>query len=173
MKKKGFTIIEVVLVLAIAGLILSMVFVALPQLQKTQRDAERKEDALILLENIKKYQNNNNGALPSLVGRNYEIVEYNEGGDYAWANFYKNYLGEKFKDPAGINYRLVVAECHAGLNSEACEYAVAPKSFPNDYSMYIMEKAVCSENEAVPSSNPKSMAVLYFLEVGGSYCTNT
>ena len=36
--KKGFTIIEVVLVLAIAGLIFLMVFVALPALQRGQRE---------------------------------------------------------------------------------------------------------------------------------------
>ena len=36
--KKGFTIIEVVLVLAIAGLIFLMVFIALPALQRSQRN---------------------------------------------------------------------------------------------------------------------------------------
>ena len=36
--KKGFTIIEVVLVLAVAGLIFLMVFLALPALQRAQRD---------------------------------------------------------------------------------------------------------------------------------------
>jgi prepilin-type N-terminal cleavage/methylation domain-containing protein len=36
--KKGFTIIEVVLVLAIAALIFLMVFSALPALQRNQRD---------------------------------------------------------------------------------------------------------------------------------------
>ena len=42
--KKGFTIIEVVLVLAIAGLIFLMVFVALPALQRSQRDTARRND---------------------------------------------------------------------------------------------------------------------------------
>ena len=41
---KGFTIIEVVLVLAIAGLIFLMVFLALPALQRSQRDTQRKND---------------------------------------------------------------------------------------------------------------------------------
>ena len=39
---KGFTIIEVVLVLAIAGLNFLMVFIALPALQRNQRDTQRK-----------------------------------------------------------------------------------------------------------------------------------
>lgn len=44
-KHKGFTIIEVVLVLAIAGLIFMMVFITLPALQRNQRDALRKRHA--------------------------------------------------------------------------------------------------------------------------------
>ncbi|MBS7346174.1 MAG: type II secretion system protein, partial [Candidatus Sacchiramonaceae bacterium] len=40
-KKYGFTIIEVVLVLAIAGLIFLVVFIALPALQRNQRDTQR------------------------------------------------------------------------------------------------------------------------------------
>ena len=42
--KKGFTIIEVVLVLAIAGLIFLMVFLALPNLQRSQKDTQRRDD---------------------------------------------------------------------------------------------------------------------------------
>ncbi|MDO4399218.1 MAG: prepilin-type N-terminal cleavage/methylation domain-containing protein, partial [Candidatus Saccharibacteria bacterium] len=65
-KKTGFTIIEVSLVLAIAGLIFLMVFIALPQLQRQQRDSRRRDDILSFLETVKKYQTNNRGALPSL-----------------------------------------------------------------------------------------------------------
>ena len=43
--KAGFTIIEVVLVLAIAGLIFLMVFLALPALNRGQRNTQRKRDA--------------------------------------------------------------------------------------------------------------------------------
>ena len=40
----GFTIIEVALVLAIAGLIFLVVFLALPALQRSQRDTARRQD---------------------------------------------------------------------------------------------------------------------------------
>ena len=43
--KDGFTIIEVVLVLAIIGLILASIFIGLPALQRAQRDAQRRNDA--------------------------------------------------------------------------------------------------------------------------------
>ena len=64
-KEKGFTIIEVVLVLAIAGLIFLMVFIALPALQRGQRDTQRRQDLSRVLTKINDYQANNRGSLPS------------------------------------------------------------------------------------------------------------
>lgn len=56
--KKGFTIIEVVLVLAIAGLIFLMVFVALPALQRSQRDTQRRNDMSRVDTSLVQYQTN-------------------------------------------------------------------------------------------------------------------
>ncbi|MDR0591316.1 MAG: type II secretion system GspH family protein [Candidatus Nomurabacteria bacterium] len=63
--KKGFTIIEVVLVLAIAGLIFLMVFLALPALQRNQRDTQRKDDVSIVGSAVTNYTSNNRGSLPA------------------------------------------------------------------------------------------------------------
>ena len=60
-KEKGFTIIEVVLVLAIAGLIFLMVFIALPALQRGQRDNGRKNDVSTVASAINSYASNNRG----------------------------------------------------------------------------------------------------------------
>ena len=62
--KKGFTIIEVVLVLAIAGLIFLMVFIALPALQRAQRNTQREDDLSRFLTAVTEYQSNNSGRLP-------------------------------------------------------------------------------------------------------------
>jgi prepilin-type N-terminal cleavage/methylation domain-containing protein len=64
-RKKGFTIIEVVLVLAIAGLIFLMVFIALPALQRNQRDTARKNEVSKVLSSVTTYQSNNRGGAPS------------------------------------------------------------------------------------------------------------
>jgi len=61
---KGFTIIEVVLVLAIAGLIFLMVFIALPALQAGQRDSARKSDVGIVASAVSTFSANNRGAAP-------------------------------------------------------------------------------------------------------------
>ena len=57
-ERKGFTIIEVVLVLAIAGLIFLMVFVALPALQRSQRDTARRNDMSRVDTSLVQYQTN-------------------------------------------------------------------------------------------------------------------
>lgn len=54
--KRGFTIIEVVLVLAIAGLIFAMVFVALPALNRGQRDTARKNDVSTVASAVNTYR---------------------------------------------------------------------------------------------------------------------
>ena len=78
-KTKGFTIIEVVLVLAIAGLIFLMVFTALPALQKSQRDTARKNDVSTVASGVTSYLSNNRGAFPTsdLLGSYVKSVSSN------------------------------------------------------------------------------------------------
>lgn len=105
---KGFTIIEVVLVLAIAGLIFLMVFIALPALQRGQRDAQRKQDLSRISVQMTNYLSSSRGAIPKT--------------EQDLASFIKNYLrrdsdknntdlgldrtGDDYKDPDGNNYKL-------------------------------------------------------------------
>lgn len=64
-KEKGFTIIEVLIVLAIAGLILLVVFLAVPALQRTSRNTQRNNDVAGILGAVNEFVNNNNGAMPT------------------------------------------------------------------------------------------------------------
>jgi prepilin-type N-terminal cleavage/methylation domain-containing protein len=64
-KQSGFTIIEVVLVLAIAGLIFLMVFIALPALQRNQRDGQRKNDLGRVKTALTNYMTSNRGNIPT------------------------------------------------------------------------------------------------------------
>jgi len=63
-KEKGFTIIEVMIVLAIAGLILVVVLIAVPQLQRNQRNENRRSVAARIVTEINNYAGNNNGNYP-------------------------------------------------------------------------------------------------------------
>ena len=70
--KKGFTIIEVVLVLAIAGLIFLMVFIALPNLQRTRADSQRRQDVSRLSTALVNFISSNS-QLPGGTGDNATI----------------------------------------------------------------------------------------------------
>ena len=73
--RAGFTIIEIVLVLAVAGLIILMVFVALPALQRSQRDTARKNDISRLVSAITDYKTNNRGRAPfATSGQSWMII---------------------------------------------------------------------------------------------------
>ena len=57
--KHGFTIIEVVLVLAVAAMIFLMVFIALPSMNIMQRDTARANDVNRVTTQLNSYQANN------------------------------------------------------------------------------------------------------------------
>jgi prepilin-type N-terminal cleavage/methylation domain-containing protein len=63
----GFTIIEVLIVLAIAALILLIVFLAVPALQRSARNTQRKNDAAAVGGALANFISNNGGAIPDQV----------------------------------------------------------------------------------------------------------
>lgn len=179
--RKGFTIIEVALVLAIAGLIFLMVFIALPAVQRTQRDAKRRDDVGRLLTALSKFSTNNRGALPSgnASGLDWNTAKNADTGATDWAGFYKSFLGESFEDPKGHYYKISAGDCNAKVDDGVCSYGSEANndsiSFDNyGYVMYVVRRATCDGSSPIPSSNPKNVAVVYKMEgTGAAYCANT
>ena len=64
---KGFTIIEVLVVLAIAGLILLVVFLAVPALQRNSRNTQIRTAASSVAGSVNEYISTNGGKLPDIV----------------------------------------------------------------------------------------------------------
>ncbi len=188
--KKGFTIIEVVLVLAVAGLIFIMVFVALPALQRSQRDNARRDDMMKFISEVKKYQTSNRGTLPGSSQVNSDVVNVTPASDGStsgaantWGGFYHDYLGNNYIDPDGEYYKLLVTKCNSTTDA-ACQGAGTDgKKFieeidvntfsDNNYRIGVILQAKCSGSKAVGSSNPRNLAVLYRLEGSGTFCFNT
>ena len=63
-KEEGFTIIEVMIVLAIGALILVVVLVAIPQLQRNQRNQARQNVTSRVMTELSAYAGNNRGEFP-------------------------------------------------------------------------------------------------------------
>ena len=152
--KKGFTIIEVVLVLAIAGLIFLMVFIALPALQRNQRDTQRKNDLSRVQSAINSFQANNRGNVPTLA--------------QAQSTLLTSYLrtgGDQFQDPAGTNYTFVggtVGTLPAAFG--ATGHTVGAISY--------FTNARCNGENTTAGGGANKVAVSIALEGGGVYCLN-
>ena len=152
-QKPAFTIIEVVLVLAIAGLIFLMVFIALPALQRNQRDTQKKNDIGRVLTALQSYQSNNRGSIPT-----------------SWASQlitpYLRLDGDTFTDPSGINYRLTSRTVADGKPTRRINSA-------GDISMifyYLNSK--CDGENIVAADGANKVAFAALLEGGGIYCVN-
>lgn len=184
--KKGFTIIEVVLVLAIAALIFLMVFLALPALGRSQRDTQRKEDLSRMATAVTNYQSNNSGANPTGTGQVQGKAEFTPSdiatfGRGTWGDFYAKYLlvqdgtKDKFADPDGTPYSLNVMSCGASLkNGESCQNGQKDKitwtQQAEKHEINVITNASCDGETAVYSSGARKIALLYKAEQGGVLC---
>ncbi len=151
--KKGFTIIEVVLVLAIAGLIFLIVFLALPALQRSQRDTQRKQDAARMLSQLEAYAGNKNGNYPASAS--------------ALSTFISQYLtinGQQFSDPLGSGNYQVTLKSYSGA------YTAPATAGQMDYVTGASCNNTASNGVVVAGQGPRSIAVVTFLEQGGTYC---
>ena len=138
-EQKGFTIIEVVLVLAIAGLIFLIVFLALPQLQKSRRDTQRRNDLGRMMSALETYSSSSNGTYPTSQAE--------------LDSFKTTYIStSNLKDPStGNDYTLTFQTTAPG--------AVGTVSYSNS--------AACGTNGALSStSNARQVAMSVKLETG-------
>jgi prepilin-type N-terminal cleavage/methylation domain-containing protein len=150
---KGFTIIEVVLVLAIAGLIFLMVFVALPALQRGQRDTQRRDAVAQVASQLTNYQTNNDGKLPQSTGTTPTSIK----------TFFINYMNKNddFKDPSsGESY----------LTSDAANNAANNASLSLGTIQYKLSARCNGENMQTGGSSTRQAALRIKLEGAGYFC---
>lgn len=148
-KNGGFTIIEVMIVLAIAGLIMALVFLAVPALQRSSRNTQRKTDVSAVLAAISDYSNNNGGALP------------NNASCFTVAN-----------GSLTINCGATTASSTAKLGyytsvTLATAYAAQPTTAADALTVY--EKTTCSNATTTASGGQREVAALYGIENGSGY----
>lgn len=165
----GFTIIEVVLVLAIAGLIFLIVFIALPQLQRAQRDTQRRNDFGRLSSAITQYQTNNNGRIPHQASEKVSsddfVKRYLEG---------VNGTADNYTDPDGEKYTIkwCTMGTSGGSNFDTCtgDGGAAYNEDTVTHNIYVYNYATCDGEKIVKANNVRDYAVQYRLEGSGTYC---
>jgi prepilin-type N-terminal cleavage/methylation domain-containing protein len=83
-KSPGFTLIEIVLVLAIAGLILIIVFLGVAGAQRNRRDSVRKTDLNRLASQVETFAGNHDGNYPPDLS---SASDWGASGTYTPSNF--------------------------------------------------------------------------------------
>lgn len=193
--KRGFTIIEVVLVLAIAGLIFLMVFIALPALQRSQRNTQRRDDYSMLVTAINTYMASNNGKIQNLYNRtqggetdgvslnparwvNSDGLDPNGNPYEVIAIGAEGFIG-KGKVPEGvIKSKAAYCKSNESANSQQCpseDWVEAAAGEPGSQ-VYVIVKANCNGSDSNGDPEPeedtavRSFAVYGYLEGGGYFC---
>ena len=155
----GFTIIEVVLVLAIAGLIFLMVFIALPTLQRNQRDTQRRSDVARLKSQIVQFQTNNKGNVPTQA----TAAGCPTGTGKTIGDFIVKYVdGNNFADPDGTVY----------TDSSRC---LASSTAPTTKGQwrYATGQICDGENITSTGAGTRDYAIQKKLEGSGTHCVDS
>ena len=134
-KQEGFTIIEVLIVLAIAGLILLIVFLAVPALQRNSRNTAIKNDVQNVVGGIAEFQGANNGQLPTSVTGTGTV----------------NYTGPTGTNPTSINIQ--------GTTTVSSINAAPAATTPAGGTVIVSLKFKCNG-----SANTRAVAAVYSIE---------
>lgn len=165
-KDGGFTIIEVLIVLAIAGLILAIVLIAIPQLQRNQRNQARRDVVNRIKTEIDAYAGNNNGQIPA------DAADLN--------SVYTRYL-----DCSGTAAAPTADSCGVDINGPSTGLPM-PTSIPGtelqggelapatseDAISYNAEYSCDGENLTSESGSRRVYAMWTTLEGGATYCVD-
>ena len=159
---EGFTIIEVVLVLAVAGLIFLMVFLALPDLQRSRRNEQRKRDMGEIAGAIQNYRSANKGRMPE----SFENI--------------KPYIRHDMRDPDGDEYNIDISNGVYGFTNKEDEkkhkakFAFYIKTWDGKTQVRVHLEARCAEEEGYVYQDAKggNAAVTFRLESGDGSTTD-
>lgn len=141
--QKGFTIIEVLIVLAIAGLIMLVVFLAVPALNRNSHNSQKKSDISALIGGVNEYAASHNGAGPTAA-------------DVVTANAKLSIL-----DATKVFYQGTVAS--APTTVSAITVAASATALNVD-SALIVKGATCAADNTAVAASSRSYVVLYALE---------
>jgi prepilin-type N-terminal cleavage/methylation domain-containing protein len=165
-KQRGFTIIEVALVLAVAALIFLVVFLAVPALQRNQRDDARKRDVSNVVQAVTNAVANTNNTLT--VGSAYP--KPSSGGSVL-----KDYLDNM---SGNVDFVYVTAGTATTFNASTAVTGNAAStgttdSLPYGNRIVVLTGLRCNGNTGTQTGTKRSAAVVVQVENGGAgkyYC---
>lgn len=188
----AFTIIEVVLVLAIVGLIFAVLFIGLPAMNRAQRDLRRKQDVDRVMAAVNEYyKHNRRMPYTTTPGAGKNVVDIRLDSNFVsryiddtceldnadptnrrYVLRYKN-CSKAFTSPSGEIYRLCAHTTSSALGGDS--YAYSPCVSENKsreyrgYTIAIQPYDVCGP---LKTYNLNDFSVAIELENGVIYCVD-
>ena len=152
--QRGFTIIEVALVLAIAGLIFLVVFLALPALQNSQKDTARKQDVGRVVSALESYATDHQGALPTPSGSGAWCSPNGSGG-----SDFCSYVNKIGTEVAGTWITTIISD------------GVTTEELPGK-NINVFIGLLCPSNANAGNATSSDAAVAVRLSNGTQYCAD-
>ena len=158
---KGFTIIEVMIVLAIAALILLIVFLAIPAIQRNARNTGRRNDAGRIVAAVGDFNANHPGSLPKSTS---DCVSVQDEADSTKFAQYSDLTCDSGTGPlpsTGKELYIFLI-----INTQ-----LTSLSGPNETSNMVIfiPNTICSGNTAVTAgASAKNSTILYDIETPGN-----
>lgn len=156
-QSKGFTIIEVLIVLAIAGLIMLIVFLAVPALQRNQRNTGRRNDASRIATAGDNRVTNTNGLFPVTAAAADATQIIADAGT----------LGQFALNATGT-YTATCANAIATGVLNVCNGPVTATAVAGTDGMKLGIGVQCNGNNVTVAGSARQMALLYTLEGQGT-----
>ncbi len=196
-RQAGFTIVEVIIVLAIVGVIILVVFLAVPAAQRLVRNNQRARDASTLASGILQFESDF-GEFPNMM-RTYTLADgtttvddtvelglasvcgrapeqsaevklsyYDVGGDTGWGHDAGPDQGQKPNVGANATNCAGITDIQAPIVIASGDPSVSVWRVNTD-SLSVVFGETCNEtNDGAGFLNPSSVAIFYVLEQPGS-----
>ena len=153
-KNQGFTIVETLIVLAIAALILIIVLIAVPDLQRSAKNSNIRSDAQNIASAIQTYEGNNQGQLPANVTNSNGTI---------------NVTGPTASPGIASTGHMQVATTIAGIITTA---TAETYSNSNNSTIYVELNSQCPVSslptaKITPTNDQRGVAILYPISSGG------
>lgn len=151
---EGFTIVEVMIVLAIAGMIILVVLLAIPALQRNSRNTTIKNDASAVAAAINEFSGANNGKMPATAAVSDGTVT--------------------ISGASGSGTTPVTGKVKPGTEVTSATTGSALGTTPDDTGkiVVVVGKKCNDAGTDVGASNTRSVAVLYNVETSSSVAKN-
>ncbi len=160
---QGFTIIEVLIVLAIAGLIMVVVFLAVPALQRNQRNQAQRTEANNLLAAYQEISNNKGGAILAV-----------SDSSTAGSNAADVLAAAGTQNITAVSITAYVA---GSITSISSGVPTATQISPSKAIIRLGSKCTAADSGVALAGQPRQVAVYSYAEKGdgsaGLYCANS